>query len=107
MLHVGDARHAVGERGEIRRAAGSVQIAVAMQFFGEGDEIDGLLAFAEGNHLGENAAMLVEEEIFGLQMLDGGIEGVVIEQDGAEDGTLGVEIIGQWLFENGVGRHGY
>ncbi len=107
MLHVGDARHAVGERSEIGRAAGSVQIAAAVQFFRERDEVNGLLAFAERDHLGENAAMLIEEEIFGLQMLDGGIERVVIEDDGAEDGTFGVEIIGEGLFENGVGRHGY
>jgi hypothetical protein len=53
-----------------------------------------LLAFAERDHLGEDAAVLVEEEIFGLEIFDGGVEGVVVEKDGAEDGTLGVEIIG-------------
>jgi hypothetical protein len=62
-----------------------------------------LLAFAEGDHLREDAAVLVEEEIFGLEIFDGGVEGVVVEDDGAEDGTLGVEVVGERLFEGGIG----
>jgi hypothetical protein len=76
-----------------------------VEFLGEGDEIDGLLSLAEGNHLGEDATMLVEEEILGLEIFDGGVEGVVVEEDGAEYGTLGVEIVGERLFESGVGGH--
>jgi hypothetical protein len=78
---------------------------MAVELFGEGDEVDGLLAFAERDHLGEDAAVLVQEEIFGLEIFDGGVEGVVVEDYGAEDGTLCVEIIGERLFENGVGGH--
>ncbi len=105
VLDVGDAGHAVGEGGEIGSAAGGFKIAAAVEFFGEGDEVDGLLAFAEGDHLGEDAAVLVEEEILGLEIFDGGVEGVVVENDGAEDGTLGVKIVGERLFEGGVGGH--
>ena len=78
-----------------------------MQLFGERDEVDGLLAFAKRDHLGEDAAVLVEEKIFGLEIFDGGVEGVVVEDYGAEDGTLGVEIIGEGLFESGVGGHAF
>src|SRR6267143_145357 len=91
--------------GEIGSAAGGFKIAAAVEFFGEGDEVDGLLAFAERDHLGEDAAVLVEEEILGLEIFDGGVEGVVVENDGAEDGTLGVEVVGERLFEGGVGWH--
>jgi hypothetical protein len=54
-----------------------------MQFFGESDQIDGLLALTQGDHLGKHAAVLIEKEIFGAQILDGGVEGVVVEQHGA------------------------
>jgi hypothetical protein len=78
---------------------------VAMEFFGEGDEIDGLLGFAERDHLQEDAAVLVEEEVFGAEIFDGGVEGVVVEEYGAEDGTLGFEIVGQRAFESGFSGH--
>ena len=107
VLDVGNFGHAIGERGEIGRAAGSFEIAAAMELFGEGDEVDGLLGFAERNHLREDAAVLIEKEIFRAEILDGGVEGVVVEQNGAEDGALGVEIIGEGLFESGLrGGHG-
>jgi hypothetical protein len=38
--------------------------------------------------------MLGKEEIVGLQGLNGGIEGVIVEENGAKDGALGVEIAG-------------
>src|SRR5713101_7068112 len=106
VLDVGDAGHAVGEGGEIGRAASGFEVAAAVELFGEGDEVDGLLALAEGDHLSEDAAVLIEEEIFGLEIFDGGVEGVVVEDYGAEDGTLGVEVVGERLFESGFGGHG-
>jgi hypothetical protein len=76
-----------------------------VKLFGESDEVDGLLALAEGDHLGEDAAVLIEEKIFGLKIFDGGVEGVVIEEDGTEDRALRVEVIGEGLFESGVHVH--
>ena len=67
---------------------------MAVKFFGERDQVDGVLRFAERDHLQEDAAMLIEKEIFGAQILDGGVERVIVEQDGAEDGAFGVKIIG-------------
>jgi hypothetical protein len=49
--------------------------------------------------------MLLEEEIFGLEIFDGGVESVVIEKNGAEDGAFGVEILRERAFESGFGRH--
>jgi hypothetical protein len=49
---------------------------------------------------------LIEEEVVGAKSLDGGVEGVVVEEDGPQDGTLGVEVIGEGLFESGLsGSH--
>jgi hypothetical protein len=76
-----------------------------MQRFGERDQIDGLLGFAESDHLIENAAMLFEEEIFGLKILDGGVESVIVEQNGAEDGAFGVEILRERAFDGSRGSH--
>jgi hypothetical protein len=105
VLDVADTGHAVHKGGEIRGAARGVKFAAAMEFFGEGDEIDGLLGFAERDHAGEDVAVLGDEEIVGLERFDGGVESVVVEEDGAEDGTLRVEIGGQWAFENGISGH--
>ncbi len=33
---------------------------------------------------------------------DGGVEGIVVKENGAEDGAFGVEIIGEGLFESGL-----
>ena len=105
MLDVGDPRHAVGESGEIRRAARSFQFPRAVQRLGEGNQIDGLLAFAECDHLVENPAVLLQKEIFRLQALHGGVERMVVEQNGAQNGAFGVQILRERPFERGGGRH--
>src|SRR5215469_624855 len=62
VLDVGYARHAVGQRSEVRRAARSFEFAFAVQFFGQGHQVDGLLAFAERNHVGKDTTVLIEEK---------------------------------------------
>jgi len=37
--------------------------------------------------------VLLQEKIFGLEIFDGGVESVIIEQNGAQDGAFGVEIL--------------
>jgi len=71
VLDVGDAGHAVGEGGIGARPPAGFRDRRGGGLFGEGDEVDGLLAFAEGDHLGEDAACCVEEEIYGLRFSDG------------------------------------
>jgi hypothetical protein len=58
---------------EVGRAARGFEFAGAMQRFGKRNEVNGLLAFAEGDHLIENAAMLFEEKVFGLEVFDSGV----------------------------------
>ncbi len=50
--------------------------------------------------------MLIEKKIFGAKCFDGGVEGFVLEKHGAENGTLGVEIIWERAFESGFRGHG-
>ena len=64
-----------------------------VQLLGKGDQIDGLLTFTQGNHLSENPAVLIKEEIFGAQVFNGGVQRVVVQQDSAKDGALSFQII--------------
>ena len=99
VLDVGDVRHAVHQLRDVRRAADRFQFAAALQLLGERHEIDRLLRFAERDHLLINAAVMIVEKILRLELLDGGIDGVVVEQDRAEDAALGLDVVGQGTFE--------
>ncbi len=105
MFNVADAGHPISKRSEIRSAAGGFEFAHAVQGFGERDQVNGLLVFAERDHLIEDAAVLFQEKIFGLEIFDGGVEGVIIEQNGAKNGAFGFEILWQWAFESRFSGH--
>jgi hypothetical protein len=76
-----------------------------MQFFGKSNQINRLLRFTERNHLSKNATVLIQKEIFRSQIFNGGIQRVIVQQDGAEYGTLGVEVAGEGFFEGGISGH--
>jgi len=76
-----------------------------VQFFRERDEVDSVLGFGERDHLGENVAVLRQEEVFGPEGFDGGVEGVVVQENGAEDGALGVQVARKGAFELRINRH--
>src|SRR5215472_1045703 len=105
VLDVGYARHAIDQRGQIRRATGGIEFAPAVQFLGEGDQIDGLLRLTERDHLLEDVTVLREEEILDLEGLDGGVEGVIVDKDSPEYGAFGIEIIREGAFESGFRGH--
>jgi hypothetical protein len=104
VLDVGRPRHAVDERRDIRGPADLLEIARAAQLLLEGDEIDGVAALDELHHLVENAPVRIAEEIARVDDLDGGIERVVVEQDRAEDGSLGLEIVRERALGDGFGH---
>jgi hypothetical protein len=53
----------------------------------------------ELNHAFENMAVLREKEILGAQLFDGGVEGMIIEKDGAEDAAFCFEIVRERTFD--------
>ena len=63
VLDVGRARHAVDERGDVGGAADFVELARAAELFLQRDEIDRVAALGELDHLVEDAAVRVAEEI--------------------------------------------
>ena len=64
-----------------------------------------MLRLSQRDHLLEHVAMLRQEEILGLQRLNGGVQRVVVQQDGAENRPFGFEVIRERTFESGIGRH--
>ncbi len=93
VVDVGRPRDAVDQRGDVRGAADFVDLAGASELLLQRDEIDGVAALDERDHLLENPAMRVAEEIGRVDDLGGEVERVVMQQDGAEDGPLGFEIV--------------
>src|SRR5258707_15371572 len=66
-----------------------------MEFLFKDDQVDGLPAFGERDHLREDAAVLVEEEIFRAETFDCRVEGIVVQKHGGQNGTLRLEILGK------------
>ncbi len=95
VLHVGHARDAIGKLRQIGDPAGCFHLPAAAQFFTQGDQINGLLQLGERDHAAQKYGGFDREKVFGAEALHGGIQSVVIEKNGAEDGALGIKILGQ------------
>jgi hypothetical protein len=106
VIDVGNARNAVEELGEVRRASRGVEFAAAAKGLAEGDDVDGLLGFGELDHALEYASMRIEEEIGWPELFHRGVESVIIDQHRAKDAALGFEIVGQSALESGSRGHG-
>ena len=105
VLDVGRARHAVDERRDVRRPADFVELARPAQLFLERHQIDRIAALGELHHLVEDAAVCVAEEIGRVDHLGGEIEGVVVEENRAQDGAFRFEIVRQRAFgDGGIGH---
>src|ERR1700690_3861140 len=65
-----------------------------------------MLRFAQRDHLRENVPVMREKKVLGLKSLDAGVQDVVIQDDGAKNGFLSVNIAGQRSFHGGISRHG-
>ncbi len=102
------AGQAFGEGGEPGDAADGFDFLAAGELFAEGDDVDDVVAVDELAHAGEDALMGGEGEVIGTEGGRGFAPGLIVEQDSAEDGALGVERGGQpaLKFDIGGGGHG-
>ena len=66
------------------------------------DEVDRIVALAERDHAVEDAAVRVAKEVARVDELGGVVERVVVDQDRAEDGFLGVETVRERAFGGDV-----
>ena len=105
ILHVGGPREAVGETGQIGGTASALDQIGAAQFVHQGDQVDRLACARQGDHLLVDLSMAVEIEILLAQDLLHREQRFVVEQDGAEDPPLRVQIVRQCFFQAQVGGH--
>ena len=89
------ARQALGERRQVGHAAHRLDFLVAGQLVGQGDDVDGALRVHQLAHAQEDAPVRVEREVVGFELFRGLGVGGIVQQDGAEDGLLGVDVRGQ------------
>ena len=102
-----DRRHAIDERGDVGRPADLIELAGLGQRLLQRDEIDRLVPVAEHDHLLEDAAVRVTEEIAGRDDFDGEVERFVVDQHRAEHRTLGLEIVRQRTLSGSSGNFGH
>ena len=108
LLDVRDARHPVDERGQVGGAPHRLQRLHAHELVLQGDEINGLAALGQGGHGVEHAPVRLAIEVVAGEDLGRGVEGLVVDEDGAEDGPLRLRVVGQRavFFEDDVSGHG-
>lgn len=102
VLHVRRARKAICQLGEIRNAAGGIEFATTSEVVHQGDDVDGLLMLCELNHALKDLAVLGEKEILRAQFFDGRVEGVIVEENCAEDAALRFEIVRKRALDRSV-----
>ena len=95
VLDVRGMGQSVDERGNVGGAAHFVELSGTGELFLERDEVDGVAALAQLDHLLEDPAVGVAIEIARGQDLGGLVERVVVDQDGPEDGSLRLEVVRQ------------
>ncbi len=101
------AGQAFGERGEPGDAADGFDFLVAGKLLAEGDDVDDMVAVDELAHAGEDTLMGSEGEVIGAEGGSGFAPGLIVEQDSAEDGALGVERGGQPALKFDIGGGGH
>jgi len=100
VLDVGRARHAVDQRRDVGRAADLVEVARPSELLFQRDQIDRVVALRQLDHLVEDAAVGVAEEIVRVDDLGGEVEGVVVQQNRPEHRAFGFEIVRQRPFSD-------
>ena len=98
-VDIQDLRQAVVERNQVAEAVAGFQLVEAHQLVGHRDPVDALAALVQLAHAGEDAAVFFEAEIVGLEFTGGLYIKAIVEQDGAEHETLGIDVAGQALIE--------
>ena len=98
VLDVGRPGHTVNESRDVRRAADFFDLTRSGQLVLERDQVDGVAPLGELHHLVEDAAVGVAEEIARIDHFRGEVEGVVVQQDGAEDRPFGLEVVRECPF---------
>src|SRR5260221_1382569 len=84
--------HAVEQSGDVADIADGLQILLLLQLFDQRDDVNGPRRFGQIHHARIDAAVRVDGKVFGLQVLAGVVESVIVEQYSAQDGALGFNV---------------
>ena len=95
MLDAGPVGHAVEQARNIGHVADGLQFLVPVEFLDQRDHVDRPRRLRQIDHARINAAVRVEREIFGPQMLRRLVVSKVVEQDRAQDRALGFHVRGK------------
>jgi hypothetical protein len=88
-------RHVVGDLGEGDRPPDAVEQALALQIGGERREVDGLVVVLQADHRAEQHLVRRVVEILFADLRHDRMDRLVVEQDGGEDGLLGLDVVGR------------
>src|SRR5690606_10278816 len=102
VLDVGGTRHAVGQAADVGRPAHVVELARSRQLVLQRDQVDRQAPLRQADHLVEDPPVRVAEEVLGVDDLGRLVEGVVVDQDGAENALLGFEVVRQRAIHGGL-----
>ncbi len=92
VLDAGPVGYAIHQAGDVAHIPDGLEFLVAVELFDQRDHVDGPGRLGQVHHAGVNAAMGVERKVFRLEMLRRLVVSKVVEQDGAENRALGLNI---------------
>jgi len=78
---------------------------MTIQAFAERDQIDGLLRLRKFNDALENPTVLVKEKVIAFYFLNGNVQGMIVEEDSAEDAALRASAVRERTFESRILGH--
>ena len=107
VLDVRRRGHEADQVGQIRCAADRFDADLAAQRVGQRDQVDGLAGLEHVEHDLEDPAMGILIEIIGRQELDDLVDGIVLDQDGAEHHLFGLDVLGRKLLQRDFGLDGH
>ena len=95
LRHVQRPRQPIHQGREIAQAAGTLELAGALETLRHRHRIDGGTVFGKRHHRLEDDAVCFAVKILGSKGFAGRINGRVVEQDGPKNGPLRIQIIRQ------------
>ena len=105
VLDVPGAGNAVGQGGDVGGPSHRFEVPRPDQLLLEGDLVDGGGPLRQALHALVDLTVGITVEVAVPENLLGPVDGLVLDEDRAQDGSLGVQAVREALFEGDVSRH--
>ena len=96
-------RRLLGQRGEVAAPADRLELAVALERLGDRDDVDRLTALPQVHHDAVDLPVRLAVEVDRAQDVRDLDDGVAVDEEGAEDGLLGLEALRRKAVDGHVG----